>query len=272
MKKNILFTLLILAVVAVFNSCTTPPIEAAQEAYDYNSIVPKVLNGVQGTNVAVQTSTVNYTINYYRGGSTWNWSAEGATVKSVSENTRTATIEFAQFPPNGIAKIIVTETTLGGVISEPAVLEVTVKRFCPWTADDFVGTWVGTETIGTGDPEDITVVISKVDATTISIDAQDGIPGLLQSLYTGWGETFQAGFGLDGDILLKLGLSDGTVTLNSGEYWGQTLPGPYDYWYTGSGNWDGCESTINVDFKMHWDEDDFSDGGNRWCSATLVKQ
>ena len=49
----------------MFNSCTTPPIEAAQEAYDYNAITPKVLNGVQGAAVAYQTTSTTYTINYY---------------------------------------------------------------------------------------------------------------------------------------------------------------------------------------------------------------
>ena len=270
MKKSIFFTILLLGVVTMFNSCTTPPIEAAQEAYDYNAITPKVLNGIQGTAVAFQTTSATYTINYYRGGSTWNWSAEGATVSSVSEDTRTATITY---PNAGTAKIIVTETTAGGVTSDPAVLDVTVNAFCPWTADDYVGTWTGTETVGTGDPANITVNISKVDDNTISIDASaDGTPGLLQSVYTGWGETFQAGFGLDGDIHLDLGLGDGTISLVTGAYWGQTLPGPYDYWYTGSGNWDGCTSSITLSFQMHWDQADFGDGGNRYCTATLTKQ
>lgn len=254
----------------MFNSCTTPPIEAAQEAYDYNAIKPAVINGIKGTTVAFQTTSVDYTINYYRGGSTWDWSASGATVKSVSDDTRTVTIEY---PTAGTATIMVTETTAGGVTSEQSTLDVTVNAFCPWTADDYVGTWVGTESVGGGDPEAITVTISKVDATTIRINADaDGYPGLLQSVYKGWGETYQAGFGLEGAIDLTLGLGDGTISLVSGSYWGQTLPGPYDYWYSGSGNWDGCTSSITVDFDMHWDEGDFGDGGNRNCIATLTKQ
>lgn len=270
MKKSIFFTILLLAVVTMFNSCTTPPIEAAQEAYDYNAITPKVLNGIQGTAVAFQTTSATYTINYYRGGSTWNWSAEGATVSSVSEDTRTATITY---PTAGTAKIVVTETTAGNVTSEPATLDVTVNAFCPKDADWYVGTWTGTESVGGGDPEPISVTISKVDATTIAINADaDGYPGLLQSVYKGWGETFQAGFGLEGAIHVTLGLGDGTLSINSGEYWGQTLPGPYDYWYSGSGNWDGCTSSITLDFDMHWDQGDFDDGGNRECIATLTKQ
>lgn len=268
MKKSILFTIMLLAVVSLFNSCTTPPIEAAQEAYDYNAIIPKVLNGIQGTAVAFQTTQASYTINYYRGGSTWNWSAEGATVVSVSEDTRTATLEF---PNDGMAKVIVTETTAGGVTSEPATLDITVNAFCPWTADDFVGTWAGTEDIG-GDVFDISFTISKVDATTISIDTDaDGYPGLLQAVYKGWGETYQAGFGLEGAIHMTVG-SAGGLALNTGEYWGQTLPGPYDYWYVGSGTWDGCTSSISLNFEMHWDQGNFGDGGNYSCVANLTKQ
>lgn len=260
---------MLLAVVSMFNSCTTPPIEAAQEAYDYNAIIPEVLGGISGTAVAFQTTSATYSVGYFRGGSTWNWSAEGATVVSVSEDTRSATVEF---PNAGSAKIMVTETTMGGVTSEPATLDVTVNAFCPWTADDFVGTWTGTEDIGNG-PEDITVTISKVDETTIAIETDaDGYPGLLQSVYKGWGETFQPGFGLEGAIHVTVGTGDGTLSLNTGEYWGQTLPGPYDYWYVGSGNWDGCTSSISLSFEMHWDDGDFGDGGNYACTATLTKQ
>lgn len=269
MKNKIFIAIAFLMVVGLFESCTTPPIEAAQEAYDYNAIVPKVLGGIDGTTVAFQTTTAEYSIGYYRGGSTWQWSAEGATVKSVSEDTRSAVIEY---PSDGIAKIMVTEITQGGVSSEPASLDVTVNAFCPMTADDFVGTWVGTESVDGGDAEDITMVISKIDENTISIDAQGGTPGLLQSVYTGWGETFQPGFGLEGDIQVTLGLGDGSLSLTSGEYWGQTLPGPYDYWYVGSGTWDGCTSSISFAFEMHWDDGDFSDGGNYATTATLVKQ
>lgn len=270
MKKGIFFTILLLGVVALFNSCTTPPIEAAQEAYDYNAIIPKVLNGIQGTAVAFQTTSATYTINYYRGGSTWNWSAEGATVTSVSDDTRTATISY---PNAGTAKVIVTETTAGDVTSDPVSKDITVNAFCPKDADWYVGTWTGTESVGGGDAEAITVTISKVNDTTIRIEPDaEGYPGLLQSVYKGWGETFQAGFGLNGAIDLNLGLGDGTISLNTGEYWGQTLPGPYDYWYTGSGNWDGCTSSITLSFQMHWDQSDFGDGGNRFCTATLTKQ
>lgn len=269
MKNKIFFAIALLMVVSLFDSCTTPPIEAAQEAYNYNAIVPKVLNGIQGGTVAFQTTEADFTIDYYRGGSTWNWSVEGATIKSISEDTRTATVEY---PTAGTAKIMVTETTQGGVTSEQETLDVTVNEFCPMTADDFVGTWAGTESVNGGDPEDITMIISKVDDGTIRIDAQGGTPGLLQSVYSGWGETFQAGFGLEGNILVNLGLADGSLSLNSGEYWGQTLPGPYDYWYVGSGTWNGCSSSISFDFEMHWDDADFGDGGDYACTATLVKQ
>lgn len=270
MRNKIIFTLALVLVVFLFNSCETPPIEAAQDAYNYNAIAPKVLNGIQGTGVAYQTTSTTFTINYYRGGSTWQWSAANAEVVSVSDDTRTVTVKFTTA---GTATISVVEVTAGGVTSEAATKNVTVNAFCPWTADDFVGTWVGTEAIGTGDPVPITVHISKVSSTVVKIDAQDGTPGLLQSVYTGWGETFQASEGgLVGDIELILGLGDGTISLEKGKYWGTTLPGPYPYWYAGSGNWDGCASSISVHFEMHWDDANFNDGGNRYCQAILVKQ
>jgi hypothetical protein len=242
MKKNVLFTLLILAVVAMFNSCTTPPIEAAQEAYDYNAIVPKVLGGVKGPTIAIQTFTADYTIGYYRGGSTWNWSATDANVKSVSADTRVATIEFAQYPASGKAKVTVTETTMGGKTSEPVSFDVTVKKYCPLPngVANLVGSWTGTD--GQGDytfDSQITTVVSgtKLAVTGMSV-------GFINEF---WGETI-----IDGGTFMMTLNVDGTVDIPrqfiyTTEYEGD----PYDYEIKGSGTWDNCGSApkllINYD-------------------------
>ncbi|MGM0377903.1 MAG: hypothetical protein ACQEQ0_14120, partial [Bacteroidota bacterium] len=121
--------------------------EVAQEAYDYNAIVPKVLGEIEGPDVAIQTFTAQYTIGYHRGGSTWNWSADEATVVSVSEDTRVATVEFGTYPSDGYATVTVTETTMGGITSEPVSKDVKVAKYCPLPngVNDLEGSWAGTD-------------------------------------------------------------------------------------------------------------------------------
>jgi hypothetical protein len=243
MKKNILFTLLILAVVAMFNSCTTPPIEVAQEAYDYNAIVPKVLGGVKGPAIAIQTFTADYTIGYYRGGSTWNWTATDATVKSVSADTRVATIEFKQYPASGKAKVSVTETTMGGKTSEPVSFDVTVKKYCPLPNGiaGLVGSWTGTDGQGADYTFDsqITTVVSgtKLAVTGMSV-------GFITEF---WGEAI-----IDGGTFMMTWNVDGTVDIPRQYIYTTEYEGdPYDYEIKGSGTWDNCGSApkllINYD-------------------------
>lgn len=243
MKKNILFTILFTAVIALFNSCTTPPIEAAQEAYDYNTIIPKVLGGVKGPNIAIQTFTADYTIGYYRGGSTWSWSATDASVKSVSADTRVATIEFKQYPASGKAKVSVTETTMGGKISEPVSFEVSVKKYCPLSSGiaGMVGNWTGTDGQGvdyTFDSE-ITTVVSgtKLAVTGMSF-------GFINNF---WGEAIIEG----GTFMMTVNV-DGTVDIPRQYIYTTEYEGdPYDYEIKGSGTWDNCGSApkllINYD-------------------------
>lgn len=238
MKKTIFF-IIFMAAGLLYNSCTTPPIEVAQEAYDYNAIVPKVLGKIQGPEIAIQTFTANYTIGYYRGGSTWNWSANEATVKSVSEDTRTATIEFTQYPSDGKATVTVTETTMGGITSEPVNLEVTVKKYCPLTngVAGLVGTWSGTD--GQGDYTYPSIISSAVNGTSLSLTGV-GV-GFINDF---WGEAVIAG----GTINITINV-DGTLTiprqfLFTTEYEGA----PYDYEIKGSGTWDNCGSSPKLLF------------------------
>lgn len=65
------------------------------------------------------------------------------------------------------------------------------------------------------------------------------VSGIYYGLFDYWGEEFQTGFGNEGLVKIYLN-SDGTVTLPN-QYAGQTLPGPYDYYYNGSGTYNVCE-------------------------------
>ncbi len=235
MKKTIIkLSFIVVSLMLMISSCTKTPIEEAQDAYDYNAIIPKVL-GMSGASVAIQTFTSDFTITYYRGGSTWNWSAEGATVSSVSDDSRIATIEFTN---DGTATVTVTETTAGGKTSEPVSMDVTVMKYCPLTngVADMVGAWAGTD--GQGDDYTFeSIITSEVSGTSLALT------GISEGFINGfWGEGVIAG----GTILATINI-DGTVDvprqfLYTTEYEGD----PYDYEIEGSGTWDNCGSTPSL--------------------------
>ncbi len=256
MKNKILLAIVIVMVAVMYNSCTTPPIEAAQDAYDYNAIIPKVLDGVQGPEIAIQTFTADFTIGYHRGGSTWEWSAQDATVKSVSEDTRVATVEFNTFPADSFATVTVAETTMGGITSDPVSMEVRVKKYCPLENgnSDLVGSWTGTD----GQGPDYTfesIITTEVSGESLAVS---GISvGVINNF---WGEAV-----IDGGTILMTVNVDGTVTiprqyLYTTEYNGA----PYDYEIEGSGNWDNCGESptllINYDIYYANEADAFPDG------------
>lgn len=141
-----------------------------------------------------------------------------------------------------------------------------VQAFKPTVITDFVGTWSGTDAmIGIGTLSVSGVVIEQKDATTLTLKANSGIPAIFSWLFeTGWGETFIDGYGLNGDIEIEMELGptleSGDITLTPGTFWGVTDAG-YGYWYVGSGTWTGG-NTIDIYFELHWDQADFTDGGN----------
>lgn len=244
MKRNILFTIIILVVVAVVNSCTTPPMEAAQDAYDYNAIIPKVLGKINGPTIAIQTFTADYTVGYYRGGSTWNWSSTDATVKSVSEDTHKVTIEFAEYPADGHATVTVTETTMGGITSDPVSLEVEVKKYCPLTngVADLVGSWSGDDA---GYESEVT---TSVSGTSLEVS------GLSVGMITGWwGEVI-----LEGGSFLMTVNEDGTVNIPRQYIYTTEYDGaPYRYEIIGNGTWDNCTATpsLLITYDIYYEGD-----------------
>jgi len=254
MKNNIFFKIasLVLATL-LFSSCEETPMEKAQNAYDASMVVPAVLS-TTGPSLALQTKSYDFGVSYYRAGSTWNWTATDATVQSVSEDTRSAKVLFDKLPASGKAFVNVTETTVGGKTSDVKAIEVKVDPFCPVTINDLVGSWNIVET-GSYPRTTTAEVIAGTGANQIIVKAVAGIPGLLGGIFLDWGEAFQAAIAPGGDVTLDVNLDNGAVTVPF-TYWGQTLPGPWDYWYFGTGTWDGCGATPKItlaSFKLDYD-------------------
>jgi hypothetical protein len=252
-NRTIISALSLVLAVLLFSTCEKTPIEKAQDAYDASMVVPAVLSA-SGPTLALQTKTYNFSVTYYRAGSTWAWSAVDATVQSVSTDTRTATILFDKKPANDTALVKITETTVGGTTSAEKIMKVKVDPFCPVTINDLVGTWNVVET-GSYPRTSVAVVVAGTGADEIIVKSAAGIPGLLGGIFLDWGEAFQATVAPGGDITLHVNLDNGSVTVPFA-YWGQTLPGPYDYWYFGAGTWDGCGATPKISlssFKLDYD-------------------
>lgn len=269
MKNKILIRLTSLLVAAsLLAACEPTAMEKAQDAYDASMVVPAVLS-TTGPSLVLQTFTYDFGISYFRAGSTWNWTATDATVQSVSTDTRTATILFDKSPASGKAYVNVTETTAGGKTSDPKAIEVTVEPFCPVVRADLLGTW---DVVETGDKPRTTTaeVVAGAGANEIivKVDAA-GIPALLGQVFIDWGENFQATVEPFGDITLNINLTNGTVQVPF-TYWGQTVPGPWDYWYFGAGTWDGCGATPKITLDLNLDYDGAAPGVAQYTNTVVM--
>ena len=264
MKKRIFGILgILVAFIVLLSSCGLTDIEQAQEDYNYNKIIPKIINFDGPKTVSASgLAASEYTV-MYRGGSTYTFTVEGYGATIVEgEMPNHALVTWNQSSVDTAAKIMVYETTMGGLTSEPDTLEVTLNKFCPLVIGDFVGTWTGTEA-GDCDTDPFTVTfVAGTEENTIVAEATAGIPAFLACVFTGWGEVFQAGFGNEGDIILTIGLLDGSITI-ADDYLGQTLPGPYDYQQAGSGSWSGCGAAPTMVF-------DFGLDASMWRFSTMT--
>ncbi|MBN2762037.1 MAG: hypothetical protein JXR41_03015 [Bacteroidales bacterium] len=250
--KNILkyigFVVLAGLLLTTFNACEE------ENDYDYNKIVPKIVGGISGPSVVLATGAKDEVYKVlHRGGSTFTWSVTGAdaTVTLDPEFSSIANIRFNQSSVDKAAVVTVTETTMGGLTAS-ATYDVSLSAFTPLTWDDFVGTWAGEDEDGP-----VSFEVTKGDAENsivINTDA-NGVPGLFYGIYAGWGEAFQPGFGNEGNAVVDVDLATGDLTI-APQYWGQTLPGPYDYFLYGSGYYNGPVMTLT--YSMNFD-DTYSD-------------
>jgi hypothetical protein len=233
MKKNILSMAFVLAAVMLFTSCGKTYIEENQDNYSPADVIPVVLS-VAGPSEGLQTFTYDFSINYSRSGSTWNWSATDATVKTVSADTRTASILLDKFPASGIAYVKVTETTAGGVTSPEKSLPVTVKKFCPLAGGnaELVGSWSGTDGASAGtDYVYPSIITSSLNGTALQI----------QGIGVGFIQDFWAEEVVSMANVTVVINPNGTLNIARQPVFTTLYDGAnYNYEIIGSGTWDNC--------------------------------
>lgn len=249
MKNKILIRLTsLLVALSLFVACEDTAMEKAQDAYDASMVVPAVLS-TAGPSLVLQTFSYDYSVGYYRAGSTWNWSAVDATVESVTSDTRGAKIRFNTLPASGKAQIKVTETTVGGTTSPEKIIEVQVNPFCPLPISGFVGSYTGTD--GQADETYPAAVTATLEGDKIVLD------GLNDGFMAGfWAEEIVVG----GTCLVTIN-PDGTVVVPE-QYFCDT---DYSAGYKikGSGTWDNCgaKPTLKINYDV-WYPD-----GNYWIAV-----
>jgi hypothetical protein len=92
MKNNIILRMTFLMVaILLLTTCKKTYMEKSQDNYNAGKVIPKVLS-TSGPTSALQTKTYDFKVTYDRAGSTWNWSATDATIQSVSDDKKTATV------------------------------------------------------------------------------------------------------------------------------------------------------------------------------------
>lgn len=264
MKKIIYSLVLLIAISLIFVSC-----EEDKGNFDYANYEPVLVGSINGAAVTYASGLAPsiYSV-VHRGGSTYAWTVTGADATIVQEEQYQsfANITFAESPID-IPGVVIscTETTANGAVSNTLTKTVNLLKFKPMTWDQFVGTWSGTEDDGDG-PLVTSFNIVKGDENTIVLKSPSaGVPAVMRPLFTGWGETFDAGEGAAGDAIISLNLLTGAANFEC-HYLGSTEGGVWNYWVYGSGTWNGFTETITIEFAL-----DFDGGCDRnYNASTLI--
>ncbi len=238
MKKKILYILglMLLSSAVVFNSCEE------KDDYNYDDIEPVVF-AISGPNPATAHGNENYPSKYsvaHRGGSTYNWEVGGdhsGTVALDEDDPSIAYITFDQSSEDTEATITVTETTQGGIVSEPFSMDVDLLAFCPYPMEDYIGNYTGTA--------------EGEHAPTVEFVAEEGLnviraKGLAYFVPNSWGENWIEG---DGSCVLEFGCGD---VVNIYPQWIGDTDYPDSYGIEGTGTVDPDAKTITLDYVVSY--------------------
>lgn len=125
-------------------------------------------------------------------------------------------------------------------------IDIYERDFCAVFVDDLVGTWSGTDVDDYTGSSSVSCIIEKIDEETFVVRANDGVPVFCNATFVSWGEIFQDGIGNEGDVYFTVD-PEGNIKSEQ-TYWGQTLPGPWDYYSTATGTYTSCEKELKISF------------------------
>jgi hypothetical protein len=113
---------MLLGMIVVFSSCEE------KDDYDYNAIEP-VVQGIDGPLTVRGSQIFDYRV-YGRGGSTYEFVTTGAidSFTPIEGEPYGITVDFKESFDDADAKITVTETTMGGKVSEPYTIDIAVTK------------------------------------------------------------------------------------------------------------------------------------------------
>ena len=238
MKNKILASISFLVMIALmFSACEKPPVEEANEDYDYGKIIPLV-SAIAGPTAVAAHGLSEFPYTYSaptRGGSSWAWtvttiSGAGAAEITLEENGRIAKINFPQRSVADVATVSVIETTMGGVSSVAQTLDVDLAAFCPYLWADWAGNYAGTS----GYHSDPVVFTATADLNHFKVD------GLADFVYSSWGESWTSG---DGSCIASFSCGNVFTILKQ---WIGDSDFPDTYLIEGSGTVDPVAKTITL--------------------------
>lgn len=244
MKNKILASISFLVVIAfMFSACEKPPVEEANEEYDYSKIVP-IVSAIAGPSTVAAHGLSEFPYTYSaptRGGSSWAWTVTtlagtGSAEITLEENGRIAKINFPQRSAADVATVSVIETTMGGVSSVAKTLDVDLNAFCPYLWADYAGNYTGTS----GSHSDPVVFTATTDLNHFKID------GLADFVYSSWGENWTSG---DGSCIGSFACGDVFTILN--QVIGDT-DYPDTYLIDGTGTVDPENKTISLIYTVYY--------------------
>ena len=224
---------------------------------------PAYSAAITGPTAVVSGSSHGYSLKDYPGTYTWSSSSLNATFSDAS--VPKPTVSFAQNDADESITLSVDIVTGTSTVTLETTVEV--SRFCDYVAADWNGAFMsGVDRGGTGSTYGTNGMALSVTGNSVVFPANDsGDPWFMTSTFAGWTEKFQAGFGNEGDIMATFA-DNGAVTIPE-QYWGRTLPGPYDYWVRGSGTFDQCTMTVTITSLFVSYYDDYSGGTTRASEA-----
>ena len=202
----------------------------------------------------------------YRSGSKYKFTPVGYGADIAVPDTAYPNVVMVTWHQSSVdtaAWLVCVETSVSGLTSDPDSLRIILKKFCPWSIDDFTGTWTGSETGDCDTSLVLSIVHDPADGDNVirvkavaDTNSAGGVysPPFMSRLFDAWGERFIPGQGNEGDVLLHLSLIDDKVLVEN-DYWGETLPGENHYWTGGKGTWCGCNDSLKISFELYWSTD-----------------